>query len=254
MGNVCTEAHGAALFGDVALTFHEVDDWMRRLGIEFKRVRTGESEGVSGVLDRHDLQTEAKAEARNVMFSRHRRSRDLAFHTTLAKAAGNDDAVERTNSFSEETLDFFGLDPVDLDVGEVVDSSVVQRFNDGEVRIDKAYVLADEAYPNLLFGGENPVDEGFPLSEIGVWDFHAEVFAHEGVESFVVEDQRNLVQAVGVSSVDHTSEGHVAQTRDLALQLTGDGLVATTDDGVGLNTATSQLGDRVLSGLGLLLA
>ncbi len=53
---------------------------------------------------------------------------------------------------------------------------------------------------------------------------------------------------------DHGLHGHVAEVRDLALQVLRDRLVAPADDDVGLDTPAAQLGHRVLRRLGLLLA
>ena len=78
--------------------------------------------------------------------------------------------------------------------------------------------------------------------------------ADEGVETLVVQDEGDLVDARGVDGGDHGLHGHVAEVGDLALQALGDGLVAAADDHVGLDTPAAQLGHRVLGRLGLLLA
>ena len=69
-----------------------------------------------------------------------------------------------------------------------------------------------------------------------------------------MEGQGDLVDAGGVDGRDDAVEGDVAEERDLALQLVGDGLVGAADDDVGLDAVAADLGDRVLGGLGLLLA
>ena len=74
------------------------------------------------------------------------------------------------------------------------------------------------------------------------------------VEALVVEDEGDLVQAAGVDRADHRLLGDVAQQRDLALEAHREGAVAAADDDVGLDAPAAQLGDRVLGGLGLLLA
>ena len=78
--------------------------------------------------------------------------------------------------------------------------------------------------------------------------------ADEAVETLVVQDERNLVDARGVDGGDHRLHGDVAEVRDLALQVLRNRLVAPADDHVGLDTAAAQLGHRVLGRLGLLLA
>src|SRR3546814_9419649 len=63
-----------------------------------------------------------------------------------------------------------------------------------------------------------------------------------------------LVEVPGIGAVDHSVDRHVAEVGDLSLQTLGQGRLAAHDDGVGLDAAAAQLGDRVLRGLGLLLA
>ena len=69
-----------------------------------------------------------------------------------------------------------------------------------------------------------------------------------------MEDQRQLVDVLGVGGVDDRTFLDVAQAGDLALEIVGQRLLAAAHDHVGLDTAAAQLGDRVLRGLGLLLA
>ena len=78
--------------------------------------------------------------------------------------------------------------------------------------------------------------------------------AHKLVETLVVDDQRDLVEAAGVRAVDDTTERHVGESGDLAFQLVADRLVAPTDDGVGLDAGAAEFGHRVLRGLRLVFA
>ena len=78
--------------------------------------------------------------------------------------------------------------------------------------------------------------------------------AHVVVEALVVQDERDLVEDVGVDRGDDARLGHVAQLGDLLLQPLRDRPVAAAHDRVGLDAAAAQLGDRVLGRLGLLLA
>ena len=78
--------------------------------------------------------------------------------------------------------------------------------------------------------------------------------AHVVVEALLVQHERDLVEVAGVGGVDHGVARHVAQVGDLALERVGERPLAAAHDGVGLDAAAAQLGDRVLRGLGLLLA
>ena len=99
-----------------------------------------------GVLNGHHLHTEAQAEAGDVVLTAVRRSSNLAFDTALTEAAGNDDAVEVAEATgSKEPLDLFGLNPLDLDVGTVMNASMVERLDDRQIGVGKRNVLANQA-------------------------------------------------------------------------------------------------------------
>ena len=82
----------------------------------------------------------------------------------------------------------------------------------------------------------------------------AQHLAHDVVEAFLVEDQRQLVDVAGVGRVHHRLGVDVAEVGDLQLQVVGQRLLAAAHDEVGLDAAAAQLGDGVLGRLGLLLA
>src|SRR3546814_12959478 len=63
-----------------------------------------------------------------------------------------------------------------------------------------------------------------------------------------------LVEVPGIGAVDHSVDRHVAEVGDLSLQTLGQGRLAAHADGLGLDAAAAQLGDRALRGLGLLHA
>ena len=63
-----------------------------------------------------------------------------------------------------------------------------------------------------------------------------------------------LVDVAGVGGVDDGALVDVAQVGDLALERRREGPLAAAHDDVGLDAPAAQLGDRVLRGLGLLLA
>ena len=78
--------------------------------------------------------------------------------------------------------------------------------------------------------------------------------AEVAVEAFVVEDERDLVQDLGVDRGHDPLERDVAQLGDLLFQPGRDGPVAPAHDRVGLDAPAAQLGDGVLRRLRLLLS
>ena len=131
---------------------------------------------------------------------------------------------------------------------------MAQRFGHRQVRVGQVDVLADEADAHVEVGAAHPVDERLPLREVGLVLLEVQDTAHVAVEALVVEDQRDLVERIRVDRGDDALLGDVAELADLLLQPGWDRAVRAADDRVRLDTPAPQLGDRVLSGLGLLLA
>ena len=66
--------------------------------------------------------------------------------------------------------------------------------------------------------------------------------------------ERNLVDRADVGALDDGAEFHVAEQRDLALDVVGDRTLGAHDENVRLDTDLHQLAHRVLRRLGLELA
>ena len=179
---------------------------------------------------------------------------DLAFDATLAETARDHDAVQLADRAGlEVTGHVLRRHPVDLHVGAVERSRVVQRFDDRQVGVGQSDVLADDADTNRERRILHSLDQVAPLAEVRFGVGQAQQSAHFGVEAFVVQHERDVVEARCVRRVDDRLDGNVAQRRDLLLEARIDGALAATHDDVRLNAPAPQLGHRVLGGLRLLL-
>ena len=172
----------------------------------------------------------------------------------MTEPARDDDPVEMAElTVGEHPLDALGLDPLDLDLGTVMETGVLEALDDRQVGVGQLDVLADEPDLHGLGGGFDLVDDTLPRRQIDVAVDPQQV-ADEVVEPLVMEDQRQLVDVAGIGSVDDRVAVHVAHVRDLRLQVVGERLLGPAHDDVGLDAARPQFGDRVLCRLGLLLA
>src|SRR5439155_20945513 len=81
-----------------------------------------------------------------------------------------------------------------------------------------------------------------------------EMVGEELVQPLLVEHERDLVDGGSVGGTDHAADGHVAQQRDLLLQVAADRTVRAAYDGIRLQTEGTKLLHRVLRRLGLQLA
>ena len=177
---------------------------MRRRRVELGRVGAGEAEHVAGELDGHDLHAEAQAEARDAVLAGVVGGRDLALDAPLAEPAGDDDAVEVAQpALGQQALDLLGLDPLDLDLGAVVEAAVLERLDHRQVGVGQAHVLADDADAHRAGGRLDPVDQPLPLAtgraapaSMPRWR------ADDLVEALLVQHERHLVEVGGVGGVD----------------------------------------------------
>ena len=94
LDRVGAQAHRAAHVRDLLLLGQEVDDRVRRLGVELGRVRAVHADDVARELrDRH-LHAEADAQERDLLLAGDPRGGDLALDPALAEAARDQDAVD----------------------------------------------------------------------------------------------------------------------------------------------------------------
>ena len=228
---------------------------MGRADVELGGVCPGEPESVAGVLDGHHLHTKAQAEARDVMLTAVPRSGHLAFDPALAEPTRNHDAVEISETTgSEKPLDLFRLNPLDLDVGAVMNAGMVKRLDDRQIGVGKRNVLANHADTDRCRGLLDTTHEFFPGSEIDGGITEPQDVADVLVEALVVQHERNLVETRRVGGIGDTSDRHIAEIGDLAAEIRTDRFLRSADDRIGLNTPAAQFGDGVLGRLGLHLA
>ena len=132
-----------------------------------RELAPGQADHVAGVVDHHHVQSEAEAEARDLVLPGVGRGRDLALDAPLAEPAGDHDPVEiAEGTVGEEPLDLLGLDPLQVDLGPVGVPAVAQRLDHRQVGVGEVDVLADEADANRAGGRLDPLDERLPGGQV----------------------------------------------------------------------------------------
>ena len=180
---------------------------------------------------------------------------DLALDPPHTEPGGDDDAVgSREAAVGEQALDVLGLDPVDLDVGAVMEAGVPERLGDREVGVGQADVLADDPDPTRVGRRLDPADQRLPVLQIGLGVGRPRISVRRVVEALLVEHQWDVVEAVGVGGVHDRLDRHVAQRRDLALQAIGDRASDRQTITSGWMPRLRNSVTRVLGRFGLLLA
>ena len=120
-------------------------------------------------------------------------SSDLAFEAALAEAARDQHAVEVVEATcGQQALDVLRLYPIDLDLGTVMETGVLQALDDRKVCVGQADVLADETDLDGRCGLLDHRHDLTPWAEIDR-SLDAQHVAHDVVEALVVQDQRQFV-------------------------------------------------------------
>ena len=132
------KAHGAAEVGvfvtgfDLAVVVDPLVNQRhdREVGLDIKLGRVGARHAghVPCVFDQRHLHAKADAQVRNVVLACVADGLDLAFDTALAKAARHEDGIHALECGTPVTLDFFGVDVMDVDFAAGVNAGVLEGF------------------------------------------------------------------------------------------------------------------------------
>ena len=181
------------------------------------------------------------------------RSDDLALDAAVPESAWNHDSGHAHQRRRVACVELLGRDPADVDREPVVDARVLQRLDHAEVRVGQRHVLADQGYGHACARVLDAVDELDPRPVVGRMGglVQLEVPRHHLAEAGSLEHQRHLVYRVDVRHGDHRLARHVAEQRDLLLEVRVDLLLGAADDRVRLDADGAERMHRVLRGLGL---
>ena len=261
-----TQAHGAALVArripaldllgaEVEPFPHEVDDRMGRGQVEFLGVGPGEPEDVAGVFDDGALHAQANAEKGHAVFPGVADGRDLALDAAGAEAAGDQDPVDAGQAFGRVFRgDLLGIDVDEPDRHAVGHAAVDQGLVQALVGFLQVHVLADDGNGHGAGLVVVAVHERGPGFQIGVFRRQPQQDGNLLVHALAVELERQFINVFYVHGREHGVGVHVAEKRDLFLDVAAEIDFATADDDVGLDADGAQFLDAVLGGLGFDLA
>src|ERR1051325_3023362 len=252
---VLAEAHRAAEGVDADEIAQLVDDLVRRLVVELRRVRADHARYVARELDRRALHAEADAEVGDLALAGVADGGQLSFHAARAEAGADQDAVHRGElAVVALLLQRLGVDVDDAHLHVVRDAAVRERLVERLVRVAELHVLADEADAHLVLRVAQLADDLLPLRQRA--DFlvrQVELVEEDLVEALARERERHLVDELHVERGDHRVVLHVAEERDLLLHVLRDGVLGTAEEDVRLDADLAQFLHGVLRRLRLQL-
>src|ERR1043165_3239164 len=250
---ILAEAHRAAEGVDADAVAQLVDDLVRRLVVELRRVRADLAADVARELDRRALHTEADAEVGEALLARVADRAQLPFHAARAEAGADEDAVDAGElAVVALFLERLRVDVDDTHLHVVGDAAVRERLVERFVRIAELDVLADEADAHLVLGMAHLAHDLFPLRQrADLLVRQVELVEEDLVEPLARERQRDLVDEFDVARGDDRLLLDVAEEGDLLLHVLGDGALAAAKENIGLDADLAQLLHGVLRRLGL---
>ncbi len=128
---------------------------------------------------------------------------DLALDAALAEPARDHQSVEAPQPVALEQVGHGGgLDPLDLDLGPVVEAGVAQRLDHREIGVGQVDVLADDADPDRADGRGHLVDQALPPGQVDrvVGQVDLQQVEQVAVEALLVQDEGDLVDVAGVDA------------------------------------------------------
>ena len=180
---------------------------------------------------------------------------DLAVEGALAEAARHEDARRTTQHLLGVAVGKrLAVDELDLHVLAQVRARVVQRLDDGEIRVGQLGVLAHERDLHgvaLVFRMVLRGEELLPIRHVALARVEPQALADAQVEVLLGHHARHVVDGRGVLASEHAIHVHVGERGDLGAHVVVDVVVAAQHDDVGLDAEAPQLLDGVLRGLGL---
>ena len=190
------------------------------------------------------------------MLARVFRGQFLALDAAIAEATGHEYAVHALEGLIKIGVrrgQIVGLDPLDMNAGAMIDAAVLERLDDGEIRVVQLNILAHQRDGYFALRLLEAIDQPRPVGQIGRTLFHMKRLAHLVGEALLFEHQRHLIQRFRVEILDDIARGHVAEAGQLFAHPLRDGKIAAADQHTGLDAHGLQRLDRVLRGLGFQL-
>ena len=139
LAGLCAKTHGAtqiALLGTdfdvtvfVAPFRNQRHNRVLTVWHKFRRVRVFHSRYVARKFNQRNLHTQADTEVWNIVFTRIACSGDLAFNTTVAEAARDEDSIQIFKNFDAACLHILRINQLDVHRDAILQTTVFQRFD-----------------------------------------------------------------------------------------------------------------------------
>ena len=205
---LCAKAHCAAeiaLFStnfDIAIFItpfgNERHNRVLTVWHKFRRVGVFHACNVTREFDQRNLHTQADAQIRNFVFTRIACGSDLAFNTTVAEAARDQDSIQIFQNFDAARFHILRINQLDVDGYAIFQATVFQRFNHRFIGIWQFNVLADHTNRDFACRVRFFEDNLFPFGQVCFRAVQAESFTNIIVQPLRFQQAWNFINGIDI--------------------------------------------------------
>ena len=151
-------------------------------------------------------------------------------------------------------VQLLAVHPLDVDLGLVLSTRMLQRLLDALVGVMQLHVLADQADVHLPLRLLVAMQEIGPCTEVR---FRVagdpQLLQHHTVQAFLLHHHGHVVDGLRIPTFDHRSGVHVAEEGDLLLHALLHRVLSAAHQYIRLHSQAEHFLHTVLGGLGLQL-
>ena len=230
---------------------------MGSLGIKLCAVSISHAAYVTGKFNNCTLHTKAQAQEWNLVLTGILNSLNLAFNTTITKAARYQNTLAASKfliQIQSRVLDLLGIYPVNLYSSIIGNTCMVESFSYRNISIWQLYILTNYSHLYLLLRILNLVDHLSPVLHIYRTVIHTQLLQNNAIQAFLLHHQRNLINGISSQILNNSLFLYIAEQSQLLLHILGQRLLSTAYQNIWLNTNAPQFLYTVLGWLSLKLA
>src|SRR5579885_2984035 len=211
---IATKPHGSPFENHIVLIGHQIDYRICSLRIELGRVRARHVANIARKFDDGNLHAQTQSQIGNLTLACVLGGGDFSLDTSIAETTWNEYAVYSAEiSVRPVFLDVFREHPFEVDLGTKFDTTMFERFDNGNVCIREHDVFADNGDFDMARRFLDAFDQIFPFSQIGLAVRNSQPFQNPVCKPFLLEQNRHLIKMLHIFALNHTLQIDVSEER-----------------------------------------
>ena len=165
---------------------------------EFCRLSIFPAHNIAGEFDHSNLHTQADTQVWNFVFACMLNCANFAFHAAVTKATRYQNRINPIQDINAFALNVFGIDVADVHFSAVMDTCVINRFDQRFIGIQKIHVLTDHGDGHFFLWVELGVGNVIPFRKISFFTRQIELLNDQVVKARFVQHTRNLIDSIRI--------------------------------------------------------